>query len=315
MKKKWPKFLTFKRTVLILIVLIAGIVLSSYFLGGYVGVKASYDTRDFTLDGFVPYTEYEAKAKEDATIIPYEEDDTFAEKVEKCNYREQLQVVVNAINAEVKALKASGGDPQEIADLEQLAKDAQMSITLRQVPSLEEYTAIYIEEALGFGEKPLMETGSYEFWFNTKWTTFKVVEKKTGNEWYSNPVDKNDENAINANTLRQQQSLINISFAGLLGATSEWDSFNYSISDVDITGEEKLTPNFQIKKITDESGKVTALQVYYTFQKRGIDYAYFPEKFSHQKICSIQELDITIDETLPELLREIKKVQQMVNGK
>ena len=49
-------------TVLILIVLIAGIVLSSYFLGGYVGVKASYDTRDFTLDGFVPYTEYEAKA-------------------------------------------------------------------------------------------------------------------------------------------------------------------------------------------------------------------------------------------------------------
>ena len=62
MKKKWPKFLTFKRTVLILIVLIAGIVLSSYFLGGYVGVSASYDTRDFTLEGFVPYTEYEAKA-------------------------------------------------------------------------------------------------------------------------------------------------------------------------------------------------------------------------------------------------------------
>ena len=59
MKKKWPKFLTFKRTVLILIVLIAGIVLSSYFLGGYVGVSASYDTRDFTLDGFIPYTEYE----------------------------------------------------------------------------------------------------------------------------------------------------------------------------------------------------------------------------------------------------------------
>lgn len=307
MKKKWPKFLTFKRTVLILIVLIAGAVLTSYFLGGYVGVTASYDTRDFSLEGFVPYTEYEAKAKEEVTILPYEEDDTFAQKVEKCNYREQLQVVVNAINAEVKDLKANGGDPQEIADLEALAKDAQMSITLRKLPSLEEYTAIYVEEALGFGSEPLMETGSYEFWFNKKWTTFKVVEKRTGNEWYSNPEAGEDDKAINANTLRQQQSLINISYAGLLGATSEWDSYNYSIADIDITGEEQLTPNFQIKEIKDDSGKVTALQVYYFFARRGIDYSYFPEKFSHERICSIQELDITVDETLPDLLKRNKE--------
>lgn len=300
MKSKWPKFLTFKRTVLIAIVLIAGIVLTSYFVGGYKGISPTYNTKEFTLDGFTTYTEYEQLAREEAVKIPYEESDSFAEKVEKCNYISQLQSVITLIKNEINNLKANGGDAQEIADLEALASEANRKIAYRELPNEDDYIKQHIEEALGFGDAPLMQNGNYEFYFNKKWTTFKVVEKKTGNVWYSNPQEEENFSS-NSSVLNQQKSLINIYYAGSLGGTTLWDSYTYAISDTDRTGEAQLTPNFQIKEIKDENGKVTALQVYYYFKQRGIDYSYLPQKISAEKIQNIAEVDLTSD-TLPELL-------------
>ena len=66
MKSKWPKFLTFKRIVFLSIVLVAATVLVTYFTGGYIGISPKYSAKEFTLDGFVHYTEYEKIAKENA---------------------------------------------------------------------------------------------------------------------------------------------------------------------------------------------------------------------------------------------------------
>lgn len=306
MKSKWPKFLTLKRTVLIAIVLIAGIVLASYFLGGYKGVEVTYNTKEFTLEGFTSYAEYEKIAREEAVKIPYEEGDSLREKVEKCNYISQLQTVIAEINKEIKSLETSGGNANEIADLKALASEANKKITYRELPNESDYIKQYIEESLGFGEKPLMSNGSYEFYFNKKWTTFKVVEKKTGNTWYSNP-QETEEFTSSASALRQQQSLVNVYYAGSLGGTTMWDSYTYAISDTDLTGEEALTPNFQIKEIKDEKGNVTSLQVYYYFQQRGINYSFFPQKISAEKIRDIAELDLSNEEELPEFLSRNKQ--------
>ncbi|MBQ8292893.1 MAG: hypothetical protein IJX78_03680 [Bacilli bacterium] len=311
MKRKWPKFLTLKRTVFIAIVLIAGIVLASYFLGGYEGITAEYDTRDFTLDGFTTYAEYEAKAKEEALKIPYDANDSFAEKVEKCNYTTQLQNVIAEIKKEITNLKANGGSEAEIADLETLSKAASRKITYKEIPTEAEYIKIYIEESLGFGTEPLMENGKYEFYFSKKWTTFKVVEKQTGNVWYSNP-QETEEFSPNKTVLNQQKSLVNVYYASSLGGTTLWDSYTYAISDTDRTGEEALTPNFQIKEIKDENGKVTSVQVYYYFKQRGIDYTYIPQKINATKIKDISGLDLSVDENLPEFL--VRNKQYTTDG-
>ncbi len=293
MKSKWPKFLTFKRIVFLSIVLVAAIILVTYFVGGYEGIKPSYSSKEFTLDGFVHYTEYEKIAKEEALKIPYDENDSFQEKVDKCNYDVQLKTVINDLKKAISDLKANGGDPQEIADLEALQKKA--STDVYSMDSEEEFVKKFIEEFLGFDEEPLMENGSYEFYFDKKWTKFKVVEKKTGNTWYSNP-QEDDPKANN-----QQKSLINIYYAGALGGTTLWDSYTYAISDTDRTGESALTPNFQIKEIKDASGNVTALQVYYYFEQRGIDYVFFPKFISSTKIKANEDLDLSVEEDLPEL--------------
>jgi hypothetical protein len=272
---------------------VAAIVLVTYFVGAYEGIKPSYSSREFNLDGFVHYTEYEKIAKEEALKIPYDENDSFQEKVDKCNYDSQLKTVVNDLKKAISDLKASGGDAQEIADLEALQKKASMKVY--SMDSEEEFVKKFIEEFLGFEEEPLMENGSYEFYFDRKWTTFKVVEKRTGNTWYSNPQEK-DPKANN-----QQKSLINIYYAGALGGTTLWDSYTYAISDTDRTGESALTPNFQMKEIKDASGNVTALQVYYYFEQRGIDYVFFPKFISSSKIKANEDLDLSIEEELPEL--------------
>lgn len=300
MKSKWPKFLTLKRTVLITIILIAGIVLTAYFVGGYTGISPIYSTKEFTLEGFTTYSEYEKLAREEAVKTPYEESDSFAEKVEKCNYISQLQSVIAEIKNEINRLKTNGGDAQEIADLEALVSAANKKIAYKELPKEDEYIKQYVEEALGFGDTPLMQNGNYEFYFNKKWTTFKIVEKKTGNIWYSNPQEEENFSS-NSSILNQQKSLINIYYAGSLGGTTLWDSYTYAISDTDRTGEAELTPNFQIKEIKDEDGKVTALQVYYYFQQRGIDYSYLPQKISAEKIRNIADIDLS-SEDLPELL-------------
>lgn len=309
MKSKWPKFLTFKRIVFLAIILIVAVVLTVYFVGGYKGITPEYSTREFNLEGFIPYSEYEAIAKEEAVKIPYDESDSFQEKVEKCNYNTQLQKVVADIKKEIANLKSNGGNPQEIADLEALQKTA--STKVYTMDSEEEFVKKYVIESLGINDEPLMDNGSYKFYFDKKYTTFKIVESKTGNVWYSNPQEE-DKLANNTSALNQQKSLINIYYAGALGGTTMWDSFTYVISDTDRTGESELTPNFQMKEIKDSNGKVTALQVYYYFEQRGIDYTFFPKYISSTKIKLNEDLDLTKVDELPELF--LRNYQNSTDG-
>ena len=303
MKRKWPKFLTLKRIVFLSIVLVAAFILVTYFVGGYKGITPNYNAKEFTLDGFIHYTEYEKIAKENALKIPYDENDSFQEKVDKCNYDTQLKTVVNDLKKVIAELKANGGDPQEIADLEALQKKA--SSKVYTMDSEEEFVKKYIEQSLGFEDEPLMENGSYEFYFDKKWTSFKVVEKRTGNTWYSNPQGENITN-------NQQKSLINIYYAGALGGTTMWDSYTFVTSDTDRTGESALTPNFQMKEILDEKGNVTALQVYYYFEQRGIDYVFFPKFISSTKIKANEDLNFGDEATLPELY--LRNKMNVTNG-
>ena len=170
-----------------------------------------------------------------------------------------------------------------------------------EVPTKEEFIKSYIQKQLGYdGKEPTMENGNYAFYFDKKWTTFKIVDKKTGNVWYSNPQEKEDFNN-SSSVLQQQKSLLNIYYAGGLGGTTMWNSYTYSISDTDSSGEKELAPNFQIKEIKDANGKVTSVQVYYFFEQRNIDYVYFPKFISSVKVKDPASFDLTKTEELPEL--------------
>ena len=267
MKNKWTKFLTFKRIVFLSIVLVVGIVLLTYFVGGYKGITPSYNAKAFTLDGFVSYVDLEtplkAEANQLADSVPYDKNDEYEVKLSKCLYNDQVAVVESELKALVNSLKAQLKELQkdevanadaisklelEIDGYDKLRKEA---TTLKgKIGTREEFIKNYVETKLGYSEKPLMENASYEFYFDKKWTTFKIVEKATGNEWYSNPQDEK--------ATAQQKSPLNIYYAGALGGTVMWDTYTYSISDVD-----GLIPNFQIKVVKDSNGKVTSLQVYY----------------------------------------------------
>ena len=198
----------------------------------------------------------------------------------------------------VKAFCAAKNDTGEIKNLEAARSLAESK--RREAPTKEEFIKSYIQKALGYeGKEPVMENGNYAFYFDKKWTTFKVVDKKTGNVWYSNPQEKEDFNN-SSSVLDQQKSLLNIYYAGGLGGTTMWNSYTYAISDTDSSGEKELTPNFKIKEVKD-GDKVTAVQVYYFFEQRNIDYVYFPKFISSTKVKDPADLDLSKYEELPEL--------------
>ncbi len=317
MKRKWPKFLTFKRIVFLSIVLVAAIVLVSYFTGGYVGAKPQYSAKDFTLDGFVSYAELTApikvEAEEEAKKLPYDPNDSFADKIEKCKYDAQMSVVIGELDsviaelnkelANLKKDEEANADAiekcnEEISEHRKLRSSA--NVKKLSLPTKEGFIKLYINEKLGYGDTPIMENGSYKFYFDKKWTTFKVVENRTGNVWYSNPQETEDF-TTSLSALNQQKAIINLYYAGALGGTTKWDSYTYSVSDTDSSGEKELAPNFQIKEIKDSSGKVTAIQVYYFFEQRGVDYMYFPKFISALKIKDPDRIDLSKEDELPEL--------------
>ena len=88
-KFKWPKFLTIGRTLIILIVLIAGIILLTYFLGGYQEAKAEASLIPFSEDGFVTYAEMIANAEP----LVAEYNDEFALDVEEITMDNYLELI------------------------------------------------------------------------------------------------------------------------------------------------------------------------------------------------------------------------------
>ena len=91
--------------------------------------------------------------------------------------------------------------------------------------NLPEWKSYFANTLLGF--KKVLENESYEFWFNVGLTSFKLVEKSTKTEWYSNP-QTDDENASKS-TIQSQKSILMYPSQNL---HPKWyfGSYEYSVS-------------------------------------------------------------------------------------
>ena len=130
----------------------------------------------------------------------------------------------------------------------------------------------------------IVENDNYEFWLSYGLTTFKVVDKRTGYEWYSNP--KNVETRLKT----EQNTILNIIYGTSTGAEIVYSNYTYSTSTVDSKGR-TVDPNYAIK-ITEkeENGvKIPVVQVWYHMTKRGINYTYFPQYISEEHVNRLLE--------------------------
>lgn len=144
--------------------------------------------------------------------------------------------------------------------------------------NLPEWKSYFANTLLGF--KKVLENESYEFWFNVGLTSFKLVEKSTKTEWYSNP-QTDDENASKS-TIQSQKSILNVSFSKLASKSGTYGSYEYSVSRVNMSND-PLDPDFKVF-IDEDNSRV---QVIYHLATRGIDYTYFPKDISEVRINEI----------------------------
>lgn len=119
----------------------------------------------------------------------------------------------------------------------------------------------------------VLENENYQFWFSFGLTTFKIVDLNSGYEWYSNP-----ENVI-PTLASDQKTVISVVYGTTAGAEIPYSNYDYSVSTLDKQNRE-VTPNYAVK-IDEENGIV---QVWYRFEKRGIDYTYFPQFISEKRV-------------------------------
>ena len=98
-------------------------------------------------------------------------------------------------------------------------------------PQPEEQIAPPVVSYYEDGAKTLsMENDSLLFELDTTTTQFKITEKATGREWYSNPVDaKNDPIAITSN-LGLLQSTLSLTYSAS-GSSMDFNNYQYSIED------------------------------------------------------------------------------------
>lgn len=164
---------------------------------------------------------------------------------------EAAKVVNQTLIDELQAQK------NEIDSLIQRGKD-------RELPNWSNYFSRY---------QKAFENEDYEFWMNYALTTFKVVEKKTGNVWFSNP-EKPDSNALKAS----QSTVLTVYYGRTAGALIPYSNYEYSTSTTNASGR-NVDPNFAVK--VDAENKT--VQVWYHLERRGIDYTFFPQYFSKDR--------------------------------
>lgn len=186
-----------------------------------------------------------------------------------------------------------------------------------KLPSLNDYTK---NTLYGYGgvltitpNSPVLsvtnEDGtSYEFWFNTYYTTFKLVHKdKLGNTiqcWYSNPDEEDpnidlyiDKNNVMDEITNDQRDLFRVSYSVFAGAKDTLSSYKHSVSDYDSYLNEKVSPTFAIK-FDEEKNTFT---VWYEVGERGMDYTSFPKYLSSDRYHEVFDRN----ETLSKLYRGI----------
>ena len=185
-----------------------------------------------------------------------------------------MSMILNDTNTEedpsVYAI-ISDYDRDKVAQLEQQLAEILVIIgkidnALAALPSWEEY----LRDTLLGGYKKILENDRFELWFQVYNTFFKLVDKKTGNEWYSNP---NDGSAT-------ESTILNVYYSKLGGLNGSFNSFADSVANHDIdTPSDKLAPNFAT--FFDKENDI--IQVWYKLQDRNIDISSIPRRISYER--------------------------------
>lgn len=165
--------------------------------------------------------------------------------------------------------EASAPDQNEIAVLEAdilKLEDIMGEATLKgeSLTKWNEYFSRY---------QKVFENDKYEFWFSYGLTTFKIVDKEVGYEWYSNPKD------VTPTLASDQKTVISVIYGTTAGAEIPYSNYDYSVSTLDKQNRE-VVPNYAVK--VDTENKI--VQVWYRLEKRGIDYSYFPKYISETRV-------------------------------
>ena len=388
-KIKWPKFLTFKRTVLLIIILVVAIILLAYFVGGYKAITSSTKSESFEFDkeNFIDYgtgLEEETKKAEELLKKSEAEAKEIYEKIEKIvkvekrvltendladlrvaiselKFKEQAKYYtenrINSLNryleneklnyrtdtASNAIKKALGLDQKanyeetyllslatelvsnyqnEIAllkasldsmtDEEKTAANTKITNYEKEITTIKKHMntinnnsakeklatanfnkineiyrllltknsgntalpeqATYIINSLA-GWVEIFENTKYEFYFSRGLASFKIVEKGTGNVWYSNPND--DVETKNPSIKQEQKSQLNLWYAGSSGSTLLYTSYEHSVSNTNIRGDQTLTPSFYYR-INEEAKTLQVL--YHLSNTRGFKYQDYPSK-------------------------------------
>lgn len=172
-----------------------------------------------------------------------------------------------ATNVDTDAVKILNDEKNE---LEELITEAEYVRETNNLGNWSDYFSRY---------QLIMETcegdsnNGYLFYMNMALTTFKVVDKSTGYEWYSNPqkIDNPDLKAV-------QSTVISVFYGKTGGALTEFSNYSYSTSTTE--NNTQVAPNFAIK--IDEENKI--VQVWYHMEKRSIDYTSIPQYMSVDKV-------------------------------
>ena len=307
-KKYRRKFFTVKRIILLSILVLVIAYVLIYFLGGYKPAPIATDVRSFTTEGFVPYETY--YQEQEAVVRAHNTE--FSQNLTSLSNDEvgaQIDTLVSNVwttdNATVLKNRVSPLTDEQYKGT-QMTKSELVNYLSQFKVSVYEYARKLLDDFL-----LAFENEQYRFYFNRLSTQFKIeaVERNSDHEvinvlntWYSNPqnggVDEFARGGVA--TINLQQSPLLISYFTRSGSINQLTSYEYSISDQLVSGSEVeiVTPSFEIKY--DEASK--AMQVYYTFEKKGVKYTDFPRYISEERFQELIDNNTAfIDEQLAKL--------------
>jgi len=313
-KFKWPKFLTFKRTLLLVILLAVIVVVLTYFLGGYKASAATSDTMPFSEEGFKTYEKY----LEETLVEVNQYNNNFKTQVnsiDESNYEtlipELTQKIKTKNNKDALMSKVNALRTSDVIDLAaQTAFRNEINKVTFYNGDKDGADSTYAKELLDTFEL-MFKNDNYAFYFNKRLTTFRLDAIVSGdttqviNTWYSNPQNDGVDPKAQPSTINQQKSPFILKYLNISGAIKQYNAFDYAINDSIGNGTEKedVTPSFSLK-IDEENQK---LQVYYTFSTKGISYAYFPQYLYYSRI---EELAQRNKEYIDEKISELKKLYE-----
>ena len=320
---KWPKFLKFRRVLLLLIVLGIGLYFMIYFLGGYQPNPISTDMREFTETGFVDYEDYFKEKEKEVTAYNQKfEDDLSLIKTD-----DELVSSIDELIENVKTIANADSLKRRVTNCTKF--DATQKTKYRQdIDERAKSNYDFARELMDEFVKAY-ENDNFIFYFNRLSTQFKIeaVERtssgtvsKVLNTWYSNPqndgVDPNARGGVS--TINLQRSPVLVSYFTRTGSINQLTSYEYAISDQIVSGSdvELVVPSFKMKYIDEDQ----AIQVYYSFVKKGIKYTDFPKCISDDRWQElVDQNQARVDELIEELTKyynegDFKAIQEYVDA-